>query len=74
MQFLHRWNSARPGEVWYVKYRKNILETTGFRNLDGLHEVYEANGGQRYFKRLEADGARGNLSVLNPLVVSAMRR
>ena len=63
--------SPRPGEIWDVTYAHDLRQGTGFLNRDGLHSVYVANGGQLYFKRLQPDGAIGNIGCGNPVIVSA---
>ena len=67
------WHAAKPGEEWDVEYDPDRTRDTGFRNQDGRHTVYEANGGQLFFRRLEDDGAVGHLRVDNPLIRSARR-
>lgn len=67
------WHSVIPGEVWDVTYQPYIKRETGFLNQNGEHVVYEANGDQLYFRRLEDDGARGHLAVTNPLIQTARR-
>lgn len=65
------WHAAAIGSVWVVRFDPDLKKKSGFVNQDGLHEVYEANGGQRYFRRLIADHSQGNLRIDNPLIVEA---
>lgn len=65
------WHDAAVGTVWAVCFVDDLERKTGFVNQNGLHEVYEANGGQRYFRRLIADHSRGNLRLDNPLIAEA---
>jgi len=65
------WREAEPGEVWQVDYVDDLYARSGFTHKSGLHEVYDANGGQRYFSRLVEDRSGGNLSVGNELIKSA---
>lgn len=67
------WHDAKPEEVWHVEYDPAMHRDTGFRNKDGQHIVYETNGGQLYFRRLEDDDAVGHLRVDNPLIRFARR-
>lgn len=65
------WRGAKPGEIWQVDYVAGLYVRSGFLHESGLHEVYEANGGQRYFRRLTEDRSGGNLSTSNGLIESA---
>lgn len=67
------WHAARPGEEWFVEYDPAIREISGFLNRSGPHIVYEANGGQLYFRRLEDDGAQVHLRIDNTLIRRARR-
>lgn len=58
------------GMFYDVSYVSGLEYKTGFLNRDGIHVAYSANGGQVYFRRVEDDGARGNLRYDNPCVDS----
>lgn len=67
------WHSARPGEVWFVEYDPGMHAQTGYLNVNGPHVVYEANGGQLYFRRLQEDGAKGRQRIDSALIVNARK-
>lgn len=67
------WHSARPDEVWFVEYDPDMYAQTGYLNVNGPHVVYEANGGQLYFRRLQSDGAKGHQRIDSDLIVNARK-
>ena len=67
------WHNAQPGEVWLVEYDPEMYAQTGFLNANGPHVVYEANGGQLYFRRLQEDGAKGHQRIDSDLIIGARK-